>query len=279
MDQTSLETTLAELPVPSVRYFPTLDSTNDEAWRWVEAGAPDGALVIAEEQTAGRGRFHRHWVTVARSSLAFSLVLLLPPIDPHFYSRLTGVGALAVCQAFRTLYSLPALVKWPNDILVNERKAGGVLVEARWSGEDLVAAVIGIGINIAPESVSPDVLPPHSLSFSATCIEGALGHPVDRMELLHTILKEFFGWLPRLTSSEFMHAWEDLLAYRGQWVELSAGEVGASQPTASRSQVITGKLIGLDEDGSLQLQVYAGELLTVQVGDVRLRPVLSPPPD
>jgi biotin-(acetyl-CoA carboxylase) ligase len=151
-------------------------------------------------------------------------------------------------------------------------------VEARWSGEDLVASVIGIGINIAPESVSPEVLPPQSLSFPATYIEGALGHSVDRMELLYTILKEFFGWLPRLASSEFMHAWEEHLAYRGQWVELSTGEVGASQPIASRSQVITGKLIGLVEDGSLHLQAYSGELLTVQVGDVRLRPVPSQSP-
>ena len=189
MDQTSLETILTDLPVPSVHFFPTLDSTNDEAWRWVDTGAPDGSLVIADEQTAGRGRLHRHWVTIAGSSLAFSLVLLSPSIDPRFYSRLTGIAALAVCQALRTHYSLPALVKWPNDILVNERKAGGVLVETRWSGDDLVAAVIGIGINIAPESVSPAVLPPHSLSFPATYIEGALGHPVDRMELLHTILK------------------------------------------------------------------------------------------
>jgi len=272
MDQASLEAYLADLDLSATRFFATIDSTNEEAWRWIETGAPHFALVIADEQTAGRGRLHRRWVTRAGCGLAFSLVLRSPPFDPQSLSRLIGLGALVFCRALQTQYSLSAQIKWPNDILLNGRKAGGVLVEARWDGNNLKAVVIGIGINIAPESISPDVFPVEAQGLPATCVEDALGYPVDRMELLHSILREFINWFPRLSSLEFIRAWEQDLAYVNQWVELSAGNDDlTSLDRAISPNVILGKVIGLAEDGALRLQAKSGELVSAQVGEIHLR--------
>jgi BirA family biotin operon repressor/biotin-[acetyl-CoA-carboxylase] ligase len=273
MDQSSLESTLADLNLPAIRFFPSIDSTNDEAWRWIDAGAPHCALVIADQQTAGRGRLQRRWITTAGSGLAFSLVMQSPPLDPRLIHCLTGLAAVAICNALQIKYALPALIKWPNDILLNQRKVAGVLVEARWVGEILKAAIIGIGINIAPGSVSPVNLPAEGLNFPATCVEAALGHPVDRLELLCVSLQEFFHWLPQLSSQNFIDEWEARLAYHDQWVELSVENLTPSfHREAAPPPVQVGKVIGLTPDGSLKLLTRSGSLVTAQVGEIHLRP-------
>jgi len=271
MDQQSVESALADLPLPGFRFFEKIDSTNEEAWRWVVCGAPDRGIVIADEQTAGRGRLGRRWITPAGTSLAFSLVLRIPPFDPDLLSRLAGLGAMAVRSAVERLYSLPAQVKWPNDVLVNQRKAAGVLVEARWEGESLPAVVVGIGINIAPDSINAVNLSPVVLNYPVTCVECETAHPVDRLELLHAILEDLLDfWLPRLPSPDFIREWEDGLAFRGQWVELSQvvneGERGEMNLTV-------GKLIGINQKGVLQLITRSGEPFTAEAGEVHLRPV------
>ncbi len=265
MDQQSIESALADLHLPALRYFDRLDSTNAEAWRWFEAGGPDRALVVADEQTAGRGRAGSHWVTAPGSALAFSLLLLAPPMDPQRLPRLAGWGAVALVSALEAKFALPARVKWPNDVLVDGRKVGGVLVEARWSGERLEAAVVGIGINIAPESVSEANLPSAGLNYPATCIEAATGYPVDRLELMQAVLHELLvTWLPRISLPEFMQAWEARLAFLDQWVELSTtGQLG-----------MAGRLVGLTEDGALKLIDTSGKLVSVAVGELHLRPAL-----
>jgi BirA family biotin operon repressor/biotin-[acetyl-CoA-carboxylase] ligase len=276
MDQPSLESKLADLNLPAIRFFPRIGSTNDEAWHWIDSGAPHCGLVLADEQTAGRGRFQRRWITTAGSGLAFSLILQSPPLEPQLVHRLTGLAALAICNALRTKYALPALIKWPNDILLNQRKVAGVLVEARWAGERLIAAVIGIGINIAPESVNPVNFPAEGLNFPATCVEGELGHPLDRLDLLNASLQQFFSWLPRLSAQDFICQWEASLAYINQWVELSV-ENNTQSPNRDTAPacIQVGKVIGLTPDGSLKLLTRSGETMIVQVGEIHLRPSLA----
>jgi BirA family transcriptional regulator, biotin operon repressor / biotin---[acetyl-CoA-carboxylase] ligase len=276
MEQASVESYLSTLNLPAVRYFTSIGSTNDEAWNWVDTAAPHTALVVAEEQTAGRGRFQRRWITARRSALAISLVLRSPPLDHHHVHLLTGLGALAVSQALQVKFDLPAQIKWPNDVLLGQRKAAGVLVESRWDGVLLIAAVIGIGINIAPESVDPKNLSPAGLNFPATCVENELGYSVDHLELLRAVLEKILSWLPRLASPEFIQAWEDNLAYTSQWVNLRLEDPSQSnhQSTAPRP-AYTGKLVGLTMDGALKLRTKSGELVTAQVGELHLR--LTPP--
>jgi BirA family biotin operon repressor/biotin-[acetyl-CoA-carboxylase] ligase len=270
MDQPTLISTLADLHLPDIRYVQRIDSTSDEARRWIAISAPDKALVVADEQTTGRGRFQRRWYTPPGAALAFSLVLLSPPFDPHNLSRLTGLGAVAVRNALLKLYALPSQIKWPNDILIGESKAAGVLVEALWSGQILKAVIIGIGINIASESVSAVNLPPPELNYPATCVENALQHPVDRLELLHAVLYELIDtWLPQLSLTGFIQEWEANLAFRDQWVELSSGVADKN---------LNGKVIGLTQDGSLQLITRAGKLVTIEVGEIHLRPTSADEP-
>lgn len=280
MDQPSISSSLADLHLPAIRYFDSLDSTNDEARRWIDDGAPTGALIIANEQTAGRGRLGRRWSTPPGAGLAFSLALLSPPLEPSNLSRLVGLGALAVCDALHKEYDLPAQIKWPNDILISRRKVAGVLVESLWNGQVLKAAIVGIGINIAPNSINAHDLPPAELNFPAACIEDAIGHPVSRIDVLHAVLYEFMQALPGISGSGFIEQWESRLAFRDQWVELSpappghsldhsAGKVGVS---ASR---IMGKVCGLAQDGSLKLVTRDGEIITVDSGEIHLRPAIA----
>lgn len=251
---------LAGLPVPQVRYFDTIGSTNDEALGWITAGAEDGSLVVADQQTRGRGRLGRRWVTRPGAALAFSLVLRPRPGELGHLGLYSPLGALAICQALEESLGLTPQVKWPNDVLLQRRKVAGILVEAAWTGAALDGLVIGIGVNVTPAAVPP----PGELLFPAVSIEEASGHPVDRLDLLRSILRSLFDWRARLGSQGFRQAWEERLAFRGEWVKISA---------AGNNAPLTGQVIGLTDDGGLRLRGVSGDEMTVAVGDVHLHPV------
>ena len=277
MNQGQLETALVDLSLGGIRYYGQVGSTNDEAARWVLQGAPDRSLVVANEQTAGRGRAGRHWVTPADAALAFSLVLYPTPGEVTLLSRVTALGALAVCDTLRRVFALPTEIKWPNDVLVARRKVAGVLVESQWMGDCLQAFVLGIGMNVAPASVDEMVLPASALRFPVICLEEALGQPVDRLVLLHSILEALFHWHSRLSSADFMQAWEMNLAFRGEWVQVISGggdtQDSAPVPWQQPTQVLDGQVLGLASDGSLKLLTRSGGIVTVQVGEISLRPL------
>ncbi len=278
MDEKQVQITLAGLELGAVRYFASLGSTNDEAARWVSEGAPDLSLVVADEQTAGRGRDGRTWYTPAGSALALSLIIYPTETVTHIQSRLTALGALAVHDALRKQYKVPAMIKWPNDVLINRKKVAGVLAEAHWSGEVLKALILGIGINVAPAPVAMAEQQGNVLNFPATCMEAAAGHPVDRLELLRHVVNELIYWRPRLGSTEFLQAWESNLAFRGEKVQVtigqSAGKDGFPRSLEGRSPSIEeGLIMGLSPDGSLRLRRQNGETVNVHFGEVRLRPL------
>jgi BirA family biotin operon repressor/biotin-[acetyl-CoA-carboxylase] ligase len=278
MDQSSLEAKLADLNLPSIRFYDSTGSTNDEAWLWLDAGAPHCALVVADTQTSGRGRFHRHWVTVSKSGLAFSILLLFPPLKQQYVNRLIGLGALAVCKTLQNTYHLPSSIKWPNDILLNRGKVAGVLVETRWQGEQLMAANMGIGINIAPPSINPVNLPPDGFIYPATCVENELGDKVNRLELLHDVLNTLLNLLPELPSVNIMNMWEGSLAFLNQWVELSDDRtIYHSKLDALSTKVQVAKAIGLEPDGSLKLLTKSGDVLKVPVGEIHINPLSGKP--
>jgi BirA family transcriptional regulator, biotin operon repressor / biotin---[acetyl-CoA-carboxylase] ligase len=275
MDQASLELKLADFPLGGIRYFEKTGSSNDEAARWIEEGAPDWSLVVADQQTAGRGRMGRSWYTPAGASLAFSLALYPDQEGAYVMPRLTALGALAVCDALQSLYDLKPKIKWPNDVLLERRKVSGVLVEAQWSGSQLSALILGIGINIAPASVMQDT----RLRFPATCVEAVAGHPIDRLDLLHSVLANLLEWRPRLASQAFLQAWEERLAFRGEWVQVSPGQSAGKDGLPKDLEglpfpVYEGQVIGLAPDGSLRLRTRTGETVTLNVGEVRLAPLL-----
>jgi BirA family transcriptional regulator, biotin operon repressor / biotin---[acetyl-CoA-carboxylase] ligase len=277
MDQITLETALAELPIPAVRFFSQLDSTNNEAAHWADLGAPDLALVVADEQIAGRGRAGHRWITPPGAALAFSLILYPLAYTQQFTSHFTALGAIAVHYALLRTYSLPSQIKWPNDVLLECRKVAGVLAEASWSGDQLTAMILGIGINVATCSTITDALPQEELNFPATCVEDVLGHPVDRLELLYAIIKELLYWRPQLGTSDFLHAWESCLAFRGEWVQFCHGETLGMDRLPTDIEILPdlvdeAKILGLSLDGSLKLLTKSGEVIFARVGEIHLHP-------
>jgi len=267
MDQGSVQTKLADLPIGRIRYLAETASTNTDAANWSEQNPPDLSLVVADHQTAGRGRNGRQWITVRGAALAFSIICY-PSLNVVHLSHLSALGALAVCDALKKIYQLDAVIKWPNDILVNGKKLAGILAENKWSGDQLKTVIMGIGINIAPESIAETVLPMESLPFSITCVENELGQPVDRLSLLHAILFELIKWRTHLGSKDFLTAWEKHLALRGEVVQIFDDLVNSEE-----RYPLVGKITGLAPDGALKITTRSGEMHEVQFGEVRLRPI------
>jgi BirA family transcriptional regulator, biotin operon repressor / biotin---[acetyl-CoA-carboxylase] ligase len=246
------------LPDRPFRYFPSIGSTMDAARAWAEAGAPDGAVVAADEQTSGRGRLQRRWVTRPGSALAFSIVLRPTLAELPHLALLSPLGGLAVCTALENTLGLAPQIKWPNDVLLARHKTCGILAEAFWQGPQLEAVILGIGINIAPGSVPPL----QELLFPATCVEDFTHQPVERNALLAAILDRLDAWRAQLGSPAFMDAWQARLAFRGEPVEIQF----------PANPALVGRLQGVDTDGNLRIALESGEMVSVAAGDVRLRP-------
>jgi len=256
MDELTLKRKLTKLNLGEIRYFDSIGSTNDEALAWAASGAENLSLVLADEQTSGRGRLNRTWRTPPNSSLAASLILRPTETQRPYASRLVGLAALALVDAL-TLRGLDAEIKWPNDVLLNGEKVAGILVESVWLGEHIDAAVIGIGVNVLQTAVPPA----EELRFPAASVEKYLHPAPDRLTLLYDILAALRAWLPRMDAPSFIKAWEEKLAFRGKTVHIY--EDGQTSQN--------GALVGLELDGSLRLRGADGKIATIRVGDVSLR--------
>lgn len=256
MNESSLKNSLSKLNLGGLRYFDSIGSTNDEAMVWAASGAKDFSLVVADEQTQGRGRLDRKWLTPKNSALAISLILRpSPAMRPHL-SRTVGLAALSLANACLKLGLVPQ-IKWPNDILLNGKKTAGILIESVWTGADVDSLVIGMGMNVYKASIPPL----EKLQFPATCLEDELEvEPPAREELIHDILSAFLIWRENLGTDRLIKAWEDKLAFRGEQVQVR-GEA-----------MVTGVLDGLEPDGSLRLRNSEGKSIVVNFGDVSLRP-------
>jgi len=256
MNQQELETILSSLNLGDFRFFDSTGSTNDEALAWAKNGAGDLSLVVADEQTLGRGRLDRPWFTPPRTALAFSLILRPTSAEKPLLSRTVGLAALALTDALQTL-NLDPQIKWPNDVLLNGRKLAGILIEATWSEDEVSCIVIGMGINVAKAAVpSTDIL-----GFPATSLENMLGYAPDRKALLKAILANIIALRPHIGTDSFLSSWEKNLAYTGRQVRVEMGG----------EKSVSGKIIGLESDGSLRLKGDDGKSISVRFGDVHLR--------
>ncbi len=260
----SEETLRARLPDrglgAELLFYRTIGSTNDEAAARARQGASEGLVVVAEEQTAGRGRSGHTWFTPPGSALALSVLLRPRALAAQAIGGLSALGALAVVEAL-VVQGAAARIKWPNDVLLGGRKVAGILVEAAWRGQELEHAVVGIGVNVRPASV------PEEAEFPATSVEAELGRSVDRAGLLVAILEGLGRWYPRLGSEALLQAWEDRLAFRGQEV-LLVDDAGKDK--------VRGVVDGLLADGRLKLRTPSGDPLLASPEGCHLRPVDNP---
>ncbi len=261
MQDTDLENALANAGITKYRYYPSIGSTNDEALAWVDKVASEWSLVIADEQTRGKGRFNRRWITAAGSSLAFSLILKPLASELPVLSLFAPLCGLAVHSALQKHFALEAEIKWPNDLLIRRKKCCGILVEAVWTNETASALVLGIGINVAPGSVPPA----DNLQFPATCLETELGQKIDRTLLLQQVLEQIRLWRPRLGTPEFFTYWQSHLAFIGEPVMI----------VQSEKQSIIGIEKGINDQGHLVLLLDNHQEAAFEVGDVHLRPLTA----
>jgi len=245
-----------------LHFHRTLRSTNDEAAALARRGAPEWTLVVADEQTSGRGRAGRAWLTPPGSAIALTILLRPRALPPEAAMGWSALGALAVVEALEA-QGADAQIKWPNDVLLGGKKVAGVLAEASWSGEALDYLVVGVGVNVTPASL-PDGA---RLDYPSTYVEAAVGHSIDRHALLADILERVWRWYPRVGSAELVEAWERRLAFRGRevWITDEAG-----------SNTHRGVVEGLLPDGRLVLRTGQGPVLLLRAEGCHLRPVDTP---
>ncbi len=235
--------------------YESLGSTNDEARRLAALGEPEVAVVVAEVQTAGRGRVGRVWVTPPRGAVAMSLILR-PRVAPAQLTQMAMLGGLAVAEGIRATCGVAAELKWPNDVLVAGRKVAGVLAEASFAGEQLDWVVLGMGVNVnaGPPAVALDA------SRAATCLAAEAGYLLERESVMSAILSAFDVRYAQLGTPALAAAWEGLLAMRGKRVE-ARGPAGT----------VTGRLEGVTAEGAAVLRLASGESRVILAGDMHLR--------
>jgi BirA family biotin operon repressor/biotin-[acetyl-CoA-carboxylase] ligase len=237
------------------RFYERVSSTQDEAKAWVQQGAPHGGMVIADEQTKGRGRWGRTWFSPPRKNLHLTLTMKLPAEHPPLgtLSLLTGV---AIVEALRQRFSVPAFVKWVNDVVVDGKKLAGILIEG--VGGDWVLIGIGVNVNLA-ETELPD-----ELRTTATSLQMVKGTPVDRTEVLSALLVSLESWWERWAQGAMGSVWQALEG----WDWLRDKSVTAHLPDGT---TLHGFAVGIMPDGGLRLRLDDGTERTLTAGDVTVR--------
>lgn len=239
-----------------VHCFEITESTNLQACRLADEGGPEGLVVIADQQSAGKGRMGRRWESPAGVNL-YASILLRPPILPLEASRLTFLSAVAVCRTIKCCTGLQATVKWPNDVLLQGAKVGGLLNEMSSETDRVHYVVLGIGVNLNMQREQF----PADLLYPATSLALAGGRPVSRLDFTRVLLQEtdaLYQTYLQNGSPPIMAAWSELCDL-----------IGCQVQAESAHGLITGAMIGLAEDGALLVRTATGKIEHIYAGDVR----------
>jgi BirA family biotin operon repressor/biotin-[acetyl-CoA-carboxylase] ligase len=229
-------------------------STNETAMNMARGGASEGSLVVAEEQTAGRGRLRRSWHSPPGVGLWASLVLRPRMPSTHVF-QLAICGALAVAETVCAAVHLPVKVKWPNDVLVNGKKLAGILTETQLTGGKVLFVIVGMGINVNQDGQDF----PRALRNKATSLKMELKRPVSRIPLLQDVLMHFEQIYHRFQAqglAPFLDRWRELSWVLGRQVSLRVG-----------GRIISGRAVDIAETGALVLEVDSGRRHCFLAGD------------
>ena len=242
---------------PRILRFESLPSTNTELARQASEGAGEGLSVVAEEQTAGRGRLQRAWSSPRGAGLYFS-ILLQPTIPQDQWSLITFMAALAVGDALSEACDVNTDIKWPNDLLSGERKICGILAESVETPAAR-AVIVGIGINLTADAY------PSELSDVATSVaEASPGGTPEREILLAALLRALSRWY------SLLHEVDGAEKIVAAWTSRSSYATGKLVQVANGNEVWQGTTRGVESDGALRLETADGMKL-VRAGDVSVR--------
>jgi len=232
-----------------LRYYPSLTSTMEAAKKVAGEEVAEGTVVIADEQTSGRGRLGRAWLS-PKGSLAMSIILK-PSVSS--LPQLVMISSLAVVRAIRKVAGLEAQIKWPNDVLIKEKKVCGILIESEVKGDRVNFAIIGIGVNV---NIDPSAFA--EISPLATSLSHELGKEVSKAELAGTLLCELERlYLEAQAGAPIHREWQAQMVTLGRWIQVRAGE-----------SVERGKAETVTEHGNLILRRANGSIAEIIVGDV-----------
>jgi BirA family biotin operon repressor/biotin-[acetyl-CoA-carboxylase] ligase len=241
-----------------VIYFDSITSTNDKAFEiGMQKENPEGIIIIADAQSRGKGRLDRGWISPPGVNLYFSVVLK-PPFSPKESSILTLAAAVAVVAAIREYTGLNAHIKWPNDILINGKKTGGILMEMKSYKDRINLLVVGTGINV---NMPLDAFTKDIRGF-ATSLKIESGSSVDRVKLLRQILAEMENAYKILLNS-------NKRALINEWLRLNC-TIGNEVAVRDQARVISGIANGINDKGELLVRLKSGKIETVSAGEVTI---------
>jgi BirA family transcriptional regulator, biotin operon repressor / biotin---[acetyl-CoA-carboxylase] ligase len=236
-------------------FFRTISSTNDYARELAGRDGPEGTLVISEEQTAGRGRMGNSWISPPGTGIWISLILR-PPLHPSQAPLITPMTAVAVAGAIREVTGLSAGIKWPNDIIINNRKAGGILIESSAGERFIKHLIVGIGINVNTEDF------PEEIRGSATSLRVCSGKMISRMEILISVIRE----LERLYSVVIPSGAPDAILERYRSWSVTIGRM----ITATRSGgQFSARALDITPTGGLLVKDKAGMIEELISGEIQ----------
>ena len=236
--------------------FDVLSSTNDRAREMAVGGAAEGAVVVAGEQTAGRGSQGRSWSSPPGEGLYLSIILR-PPIKAASAALISLAAAVGVREVLAEEYGIECDIKWPNDLILRDRKVCGILIESASEGESLLYAVLGIGINLLQRSFPPEI------AGTATSLLIESGKAIKPDEILGPLLVTLEDWCRRAIENP-----DRVLA---RWTEISSYSNGANVRLVSGDVVFEGITRGLTRTGALVIETEDGRRRSVAEGEVSLR--------
>ena len=241
--------------------FDTIDSTNTEALKQARSGADEGLCIVAREQTAGRGRHGRVWVSESDAGLFFSIILR-PKLEPQFLPLITLACGVAVHDTLKE-FGLSPDIKWVNDILLNEKKISGILAETTETAKGL-AVIVGIGINIRTSNFPPEIADTvTSIEEASSQSKGHSGN-VPSPEQLSQVLSNYLVHFYDVLSGE--HGPSEII---NEWRKRSTYFSGKHVRVTIENATLEGVTDGLQENGALRVRQTDGEIAIFQAGDVQ----------
>ena len=241
-----------------IHHFHVLDSTNSKAYQLAIDGAGEGEVVISESQEMGKGRLGRQWFSPLLLNLYLS-VILRPSISPHQASLITLMAAVAVADAIREFSGLLPSIKWPNDILLRDRKVAGLLNEIQSETDRIHFVILGIGVNlnIDEKTFSKEI------QATATSLKIEMGQTISRKVFLQSLVQQLEKWYSLFLeegNAVILKAWKDRAQIKGRRVKVT-----------SFGETLVGTGIDVDSDGALILETEDGKRIRVVAGDVQYK--------
>jgi BirA family biotin operon repressor/biotin-[acetyl-CoA-carboxylase] ligase len=240
-----------------VYFFSEIDSTNNEAHRLGVDGAPEGTVVIADSQTKGKGRLQRAWHSPAGMNI-YTSIILRPDLKPDHAPQISILAGVSVAEIMDNFCPGMVNLKWPNDVLLQGKKVCGILAQMKTSANrvDFIILGIGINVNIDYNQLSQDI------KNTATSLTIETGRKISRQELIIGLYENLAKWYKKLMEGGFG-------AVKEKWLSM-APMIGQRVQIMSENEVISGKALGIDEQGALLLLTAEDRKIKISAGDATI---------